>query len=101
MYINTNKIAKPNDHIPEVILSAPNVGPTVLSSTIFAGAGKEPAFNNPAKSLAASIVKLPVIIDLDPNFSLGAGAENTKLSIVTATGFPIFFPVNSPHFSAP
>ena len=39
------------------ILSAPNVGPTVFSSTIFAGTGKAPAFNKFTIRSASSYAK--------------------------------------------
>ena len=45
---------------PEEIESAPKPGPTDLSSTILSGAGKAPALNKTAKSVASCEVKLPV-----------------------------------------
>ena len=38
------------DVTPAVIAACPKVGPITASSTIFAGAGKRPAFNIFAKS---------------------------------------------------
>ena len=49
------------DKIPALIESWPKSGPTVLSSTIFNGAGKAPDLNNNAKSVADWNVKFPVI----------------------------------------
>jgi len=48
--------------IPALILSEPNVGPTVLSSIIFTGAGKLPALRIITRSLLSSIEKEPVIL---------------------------------------
>ena len=43
------------DQTPALMFSAPRLGPTTTSSIIFAGAGRDPAFNNPAKSFASII----------------------------------------------
>ena len=47
--------------LPAAIESAPKPGPTERSSTISSGAGKAPALNKTARSVASCDVKLPVI----------------------------------------
>ena len=48
----------------------------MVSSTILTGAGKDPALRILARSLASSMVKLPVIWELPPEISvLTTGAE--------------------------
>ena len=46
--------------------SSPRLGPTVLSSKTFIGAGNEPALSNTAKSLAVSGEKFPLILPEPP-----------------------------------
>jgi hypothetical protein len=56
--------------------SAPNEGPMVRFSSMRTGAGKAPARSTMAKSLASSIVKLPVICAWPPAMrSRMTGAE--------------------------
>src|SRR3990167_860123 len=66
MVINkiTKQIPIKQDHIPERMESSPKVGPTVLSSIIFTGAGKAPARKTVERSLASSVLKLPSITAL-------------------------------------
>ena len=54
---NQNTITKINQYnvfFPASIESIPRLGPTVLSSRILIGAGREPALRRTAKSLAVS-----------------------------------------------
>ena len=66
-----------NDHVPDKIFSSPNDGPTIASSTITAGTGKDPALSMLAKSWASSIVSNPPEISVLPPeiFWLITGAE--------------------------
>ena len=54
---------------PERVASLPIVGPTIVSETIFAGAGILPDLRIFAKSVASSRVKLPLISVLPPVIS--------------------------------
>ena len=47
------KKPKIDANFPDLIESAPKLGPTVRSSTIFNGAGKAPALKSIAKSVAS------------------------------------------------
>ena len=59
-------------------MSAPNVGPTITSSTICAFAGRVPDFKTLAKSVASCKVKLPEIDERPPViFPSTIGAEYT------------------------
>ncbi len=51
------------------MLSWPKEGPTIASSTILAGAGILPPFNNVAKSFASAMVKFPVMEERPPLIS--------------------------------
>ena len=74
------------------MFSSPNCGPTLTSSTMRAGAGSEPAFKRPARSLASSIFcsmlwsepklicERPLVIAV-----CTLGALNTNPSSTTAT----------------
>ena len=74
-----NKTTKARPAIMEMIpwfcASLPRVGPMMLSSTIWVGAGSEPDFKMLAKSWASKRVKLPEISDcpfgISP-FTIGA-----------------------------
>ena len=55
-----------NAFFPAFIESSPRLGPTVLSSNTFIGAGSEPALSKTAKSLAVSGEKLPLIFPEPP-----------------------------------
>ena len=66
---------------PALIESSPRSGPTVLSSTIFNGAGKAPDLKSKARSVAVCNVKLPEIWPLPPKIgSLISGALIILLS---------------------
>ncbi len=83
------------------MLSFPNVGPTIDSSTIFAGAGNEPALNTVATSSASCIVNDPEIEQLP--FIIGSlmiGHVNTKSSIVMAIKSFTRSVVQLPHSTA-
>ena len=56
--------------MPRRMDSAPNVGPTISSLTILAGAGILPLLSTLARSRVSSVVKLPVIWLLPPVISL-------------------------------
>ncbi len=63
---------------PFLTASLPNVGPTVSSAIIFAGAGSFPAFNTLDKSVASYTLKFPEITEFPFGISpLTLGAENT------------------------
>ena len=67
---------RPNAIIPPLIASAPNVGPTVCSCTILAGAGSLPILSMFAKSSASSTVKPPLICEVPPSITpFTCGAE--------------------------
>ena len=82
--------------------SAPRVGPTVRSSIILTGAGKEPARKAMARSVASSRVKCPVITALPPEIrSWILGAEYTFLSRTMASRLLILAPVIRSKILAP
>ncbi len=84
-----------NERNPALIDSAPNVGPTVSSDTIRAGAGSLPAFKIFTKSSASRTVKFPEIDELPPPISLcTVGKEYTLLSKTIAILLPILSFVN-------
>ena len=61
MKIQTSSIPIIEASLPAAIDSAPNPGPTDLSSRIFNGAGKAPALKINDYSLVSSTEKFPVI----------------------------------------
>ena len=54
------------DNVPDFIESSPKSGPTVRSSIILIGVGREPDLNSKAKSVASWKEKLPEIVPLPP-----------------------------------
>ncbi len=65
--MNITAKAMANAIIPPLTASAPNVGPTTCSATIFAGASSLPDFKMLARSCASSTVKFPEISELPPS----------------------------------
>ena len=91
MKIQTPNIPSIAAILPADIESAPNPGPTDLSSIISRGAGRAPALNNTARSVASWLVKLPVIIPEPPVIAeLITGAVITTPSKITANLLPTF-----------
>ena len=87
---------------PALIESSPKSGPTVLSSTIFKGAGSEPDLKRRAKSVADWNVKFPVITPFPPSMgSLIFGALIISLSNIIASFLPTLFVVTLPNFFVP
>ena len=81
MKITTAAKPKRIEMKPWLCAAWPRVGPTIASSTIRVGAGKEPAFKMFAKSFASSVVKLPEMEELPFGISsFTEGAEYTTLS---------------------
>ena len=83
MIIATNPIIAA--YLPAAIESAPNSGPTDLSSSMIRGAGSAPALNNIARSFASSASKPPEICPEPPTIgSLILGALIILLSKIIA-----------------
>ncbi len=90
------------DMSPLLMESWPRDGPTVRSSRITTGAGSAPARSTMARSLASSMVKVPVICAWPPEiFSWMTGAEWTTPSSTMASFFLTFSPVIRSNSLAP
>ena len=87
------------DIMPDLIESSPRSGPTVLSSTMFNGAGNAPDLSSKDKSVASWKVKLPEIIPLPAVIgSLIEGALIILPSKTIANLLPTLSVVTLPNF---
>ena len=104
MSINTKTVKSPTitARVPCAMESAPRLGPTILSSIIFTGAGRAPALNIIARSFASFMLANPSICVLPPGiFSLIDGAMCTFWSRTIAILSPTFEPVTRDHVLEP
>ena len=82
--------------------SFPREGPTVKSCRVLSGAGRAPALSTTAKSLASSVVNVPLITARPPLMrSLIVGAEYTFPSNTIAIRFPTLAAVTRSNSRAP
>src|SRR5688572_2053096 len=101
MKTTTSANPQTTENKPWFLATSPNVGPMISSSTIFVGAGKEPALRTLARSLASSGVKFPEICELPFGISpLTDGAEYTVLSrTIAILPFGLLLDASAVHFA--
>ena len=102
MNTTTARAAAALETMPLRMESAPSDGPTVRSSSTCTGAGRAPARSTMARSVAASVVKPPVIWACPEGIrSRMTGAEYRLPSRMMARWRPTLFEVRSAKARAP
>ena len=66
----------------ERMLSAPREGPTVRTSTIFTGSGREPPRSWTSRSLASSVLKFPKMEAEPPEMPAALNSGPTEASLI-------------------